>query len=341
MSTPVAITSTGLVTSVGLSSAAACAAMRAKLSNPSETRFVDSGGEWILAHQVPLAEPLRGRARLARMAALAASECLARVPPAEWQKIPLILSVAERERPGRIAGLDVELFGEIEQELDTTFAPEHSLVVPHGRVSMGVSLQHARRLIDEQGVSHVLLVATDSLVVGPTLGAYEQQRRLLTAANSNGFMPGEGAAALLVSRATGGPQLLCTGIGFAMEPAHIDSEQPLRADGLSKAIRAALQDARCEMHQLDFRITDNSGEQYYFKEAALALSRLLRVRKDEFDIWHPAECIGEAGAVAGFASLVLADAACRKGYAPGEHILCHAANDAGQRTAAIVRFSGH
>jgi 3-oxoacyl-[acyl-carrier-protein] synthase-1 len=92
------------------------------------------------------------------------------------------------------------------------------------------------------------------------------------------------------------------------------------------------------MHELDFRIADLSGEQYYFKEAALALSRTLRARKDTFDIWHPAECIGETGAVAGLVAFAVASAACRKGYAPGPNILCHAANDAGQRVAVIVRF---
>ena len=54
---PLAIGRTGLVTSVGLSAPAACAAIRAKLTNPSETRFIDSHGEWIMAHQVPLDAP--------------------------------------------------------------------------------------------------------------------------------------------------------------------------------------------------------------------------------------------------------------------------------------------
>jgi 3-oxoacyl-[acyl-carrier-protein] synthase-1 len=94
------------------------------------------------------------------------------------------------------------------------------------------------------------------------------------------------------------------------------------------------------MHDLDYRITDVSGEQYYFKEAALALSRILRQRKEEFDIWHPAECIGESGAVAGVAVMAVASAACRKGYAPGPSILAHGANDAGRRAAAVFSFQG-
>ena len=123
-----------------------------------------------------------------------------------------------------------------------------------------------------------------------------------------------------------------------MEPAAIGTELPLRAEGLTTAIKNALTDAGCELHELDFRITDLSGEQYYFKEAALALGRIVRVHKEEFDVWHPAECIGEVGAVAGLAALVLAHSACRKGYAPGPGILCHAANDSGERAAAVLRY---
>jgi 3-oxoacyl-[acyl-carrier-protein] synthase-1 len=98
-----------------------------------------------------------------------------------------------------------------------------------------------------------------------------------------------------------GIQLQCTGVGFGTEPAPIESEQPLRAAGLVQAIRGALKEAGCAMGDLDFRITDISGEHYYFKEASHALSRLLKTPKEEFDIWHPAQCIGETGAVAGLA----------------------------------------
>jgi 3-oxoacyl-[acyl-carrier-protein] synthase I len=131
---------------------------------------------------------------------------------------------------------------------------------------------------------------------------------------------------------------MCTGIGFGREAAHIDSGEPLRAEGLSLAIKAALTDAGCAMHDMDFRITDLSGEQYYFKEAALALSRTLRQRKEEFDIWHPAECIGEQGAAAGLAVVALADAACRKAFTKGPNILAHMANDAGQRAALSLQY---
>jgi 3-oxoacyl-[acyl-carrier-protein] synthase I len=336
---PMVILKTGLVTSVGLTAPSSCAAIRAKLSNPSETRFIDSGGEWIMAHQVTLEQPWRGLAKLAKMAAMAIEEALADVPKDEWIHVPLLLCVAEPERPGRLDGLDDRLFADIQADLGAKFAPQ-SAIVAHGRVGVAVALAHARKLL-AGGCTRVLVAATDSLLTWPTLSHYECEDRLLTARNSNGFMPGEGAGALLVGASEGeAGELVCTGIGFGREAAHIDSGEPLRAEGLSLAIKAALADAGCAMHDMDFRITDLSGEQYYFREVALALSRTMRHLKEEFDVWHPAECTGEQGAAAGMAVVALADAACRKAFTKGPNILAHMTNDAGQRAALSLQFRG-
>jgi 3-oxoacyl-[acyl-carrier-protein] synthase I len=337
---PVVILKSGLVTSVGLSSPATCAAMRAKLSNPSETRFLDSGGEYMMAHQVMLDQPWRGLTKLTKMAAMVIEEALESIAKQDWVGIPLLLCVAEAERPGRLDGLDDKLFRSIQSELGTQFSPQ-SVIVAQGRVSVAVALAQARLLLSQRRVNHVLIVATDSLISWPTLSHYEREDRLLTQSNSNGFMPGEGAGALLIAGSNGGmSELLCTGIGFSREVAHIESGKPLRAEGLTQAIKNALSDARCEMHHMNFRITDLSGEQYYFKEAALALSRTLRQTKEEFDLWHPAECTGEQGSVAGVAVLAMAETACRKGFANGPNIMVHMSNDTGHRAALALQFRG-
>jgi 3-oxoacyl-[acyl-carrier-protein] synthase-1 len=89
------------------------------------------------------------------------------------------------------------------------------------------------------------------------------------------------------------------------------------------------------MGDLDFRMTDISGEQYYFKEASLVLLRLLRKRKEEFDIWHPTDCVGEVGAVMGLVMIAVLKAACEKNYAKGNYILAHVGNDGGKRSSII------
>ena len=110
----------------------------------------------------------------------------------------------------------------------------------------------------------------------------------------------------------------------------------MRADGLVQAINAALADAQSGYEAIDYRLTDANGEQYWFKEAALAMNRTLRVRKETFDLWHPADCIGETGAAVGPCAYAVALAAACKCYAPGPGVLCHFGDDGGQRTALVL-----
>jgi 3-oxoacyl-[acyl-carrier-protein] synthase-1 len=335
---PVAIFNAGLVTSVGLSAPAACAAIRAALTNHSETQFIDASGEPMLAAQVPLEQPWRGRERLTRMLAMCINEVLVSVESAA-PPIPLLLCVAERQRPGRQPGLDDDLFRELSDRLDVHFDSQQSSVIAYGRVAVSVALARARSLLYEKGAERVLIAATDSLLQWPTLAVYQEQRRLLADGNSNGFIPGEAAGALIVAKPSRTESnVSCIGLGFGEERAPIDSEEPLRGDGLATAIKTALGEAGCGMHELDFRIADITGEQYYFKEASLAMSRTLRQRKTEFDIWHPTDCVGEIGAAIGAVALAVALAAFRKGYAPGPAAIFHSGNDAGQRAAVILRY---
>lgn len=335
---PLSVMRTGMVTSVGLTAPASCAAIRAGLANPAESRFADAAGEWIMTHVVPWEPALCGRRRLVTLVRRAVEECLEGLSPRECTEIPLLLCVAESHRPGRIEGLDDLLFTELETSLGALFSTS-SAIIARGRVGVAVALLHARKLVYESGVPRVLIAGTDSLLVGETLSEFERQQRLLTSQNSNGFLPAEGASAVLVGRPSDTRSLLIEGMGFAMEAAHIGTEDALRADGLSAAIRSALADAGRQLHEIDFRVTDLSGEQYYFKEAALALSRTLKQPKEHFDLWHPAECVGELGSAILPIQIAVADAACRKQYAPGGSILIHAGTDEGHRAALVARYA--
>lgn len=324
----------GLVTSLGSSAPATCAALRAGISNACVGPFTDRTGNPLAVHRVALERPWYGRGKLLMMCIAALTECLRAGPPEERNGLPLILCTAEPGRVGRIEGLDKALLDDIARALDGVIDRRRSTLLPAGRPGALLALVHARRFLQE-GSSHVLIAAVDSLLTVKTIDALLGEDRLLTRTNSNGFIAGEGAGAMLVSRATRSGGLICSGLGAGMEPAHFASGQPLRADGLAAAIRAALDESGREIHEIDFRITDLSGEQFYFKEASMAVARLLRQRKASFDLWHPAEGIGETGAVATIAMIAVAWHASRKGYAPGPRMLLHAGSDGSERMAAI------
>lgn len=336
---PLAIAGCGMVTGVGLDAPSSCAAIRCGIDNFQETRFMDSGGEWILGCEVSLEQPWRGTTKLVKMLAMALREVVDTQPAVDLASTPVMLCLAEDDRPGRLHNLVDEVVLGIKQELGFDFHPL-SRILTEGRVGIARGLDEARRIIYGERVPHVIVAGVDSLLVGATLAALEDREHLLTSQNSDGFIPGEAATAALVQtpRAGDSPQLICTGIGFGIEQATEHSEEPLRADGLVEAIKGALADAGCDVGDLDFRITDIAGSQYQFKEAALALSRILRKRKEDFDIWHPADCIGETGAAIGGVMTAVIDRAWRKGYSKGHRVLLHLGTSDGMRAAMVCDY---
>jgi 3-oxoacyl-[acyl-carrier-protein] synthase I len=334
---PLALIAAGMVTGVGLTAPSSCAAIRCGINNFDETRFMGRGGEWIIGSEVPLEAPWRGRAKLVKMAARAIAEALGATPGLAPSSVPILLCVAEPDRPGRLDGISSSLFNELQQELGFAFHADSSLVAM-GRVGGAVALLEAYRLILQQGHKAVVLAGLDSFLVGPMLAAYEDRGRLLAPNNTNGFVPGEAAAAVVIARKSIDPAapLFVRGLGFARESVTIEADGPLRGDGMTEAVRAALENAHLRIEQIDYRISDVSGEQYRFKELALALIRLLRDRKVDMSIWHPADCVGETGAAALPLMLGVLFYGARKDYLPGPVFLAHLSNDDDKRAALVV-----
>ena len=336
MNKPLSIISCGMISGVGLNAPAGCAAIRCGINNFEETRFMDKGGEWIIGSMVPLDQPWRGKSKLLQFAVSVIRECLSSAENIPVHRTVLLLCTAEIDRPGRLQDIDEGLLEEIEQTLEIRFHKE-SKVINMGRVAGVYAIALASKLLSYSDISYCLIVGVDTILVAPTLAAMEENDFVLTSKNSDGFIPGEAGAAVLVSLSDvnkKGIKILST--GFGNEKSSIISDEPLRADGLVQAINDALNNSGLKFSDLDFRITDANGKQYYFKEAALALLRIMRERKEEFDIWHPADCIGEAGAAIVPAILCIAYAAGEKKYLLGKRALCHLGNDNGQRAVIIL-----
>ncbi len=339
---PVSIMASGMVTSVGLTAPSTCAAIRCGINNFQETKFMDQTGEWIAGGEVPLEHPWRGRTKLLKMAVSAIDECLEKLraadkDPSFFTKIPLLICVAEKNRPGRFYQLEKHLIEDIQEHLKIQFH-KTSAIIASGRVGGAIAIDRAIKLLHSGTVPFCMICGTDTYLTGETIDTFEQKDRILTEQNSDGFIPGEAAGAVLLAPGhtiQSATQII--GVGFGQENAFLDSEKPLRAQGLVQAIQDASNQSGLTINDLDFRITDANGMQYGFKEATLAMTRTLRKRKKEFDIWHPAECIGEVGAAALPIILGVADAATKKNYAPGKNVLVHCGNyDEGQRSALFI-----
>jgi len=326
--------SAGMVTAVGLDAASSCAAMRARLDGFQETRFAVPGGDWLIGAPVSLPRNWIGEERLAHMAAAAIVEAFEIVPQARGQTA-LILCVAEEDRPGRPVGDGRNLLDLIENisEFGKTIQPR---MVAHGRPSGHVALDAARRLLASGSTGFVMIVGVDSYLTPKSVNHYLSERRLVTTMNSNGFIPGEAAAAILC--APSGGALRLTGLGLARESAHIYNEMdhPLRGEGMTSAYKDALAESRRLHSDVVLKIGDLVGETYWFQQSALAMLRTQRERSAVQPIWALAASLGNIGAAAGPVMIAWAMQAVQRGYAPAGPIMVEASGDNGACGAAIV-----
>lgn len=329
----------GMVCSVGLNAAAACAAMRAGIAKFDELPYCDNRGEPIVGAMVPGVPRSDSRVQpLIDLLVMALADCL-RVKQVEpLERVPLLVGLGEPGRPGG-AELGDDLIREVEGRLSTRFNPTHSRVIGQGHTAGFHALRVARELMQAQGLRVCIVCGVDSYMNAPSLLWLDQSSRLKTVDNSDGVIPGEAAAAVLV-RSQVAPRSPCAvrvaGLGFSHETAGILSEEPVLGLGLTQATRAALGEAGIQIHETAFRLSDVTGESYGFKEQALVVGRLLRKHLAKFPLWHCGECIGDTGASAGICQLAVAFHAFAKGYAPGNRAICFTSSVPGDRAVAIL-----
>ncbi|CAN7530797.1 beta-ketoacyl synthase N-terminal-like domain-containing protein [Mesorhizobium sp. LjNodule214] len=334
MTGSVEIVSIGMVTAVGLDAPSSCAAMRAKLDGFQETRFRGPRGGWLIGAPVPLPRTWIAEKRIAHLASGAIVEAFSKAPEARGQTA-LILCIGEEGRPGNPVRNASNLLRRIADIVEIE-AYSRSRVVAHGRPSGHVALEQARRLIASGETPYIMIVGVDSYLTSETIRHYIGENRVLAPQNPNGFIPGEAAAAVLLSQRSN-RTLRLTGLGLARELATIynKEDRPLRGDGMTTAYRAALDQTGIEMNRLGYRISDLVGEQYWFKQTALASLRLIRGRDAFQDLWSPTEFVGNVGAAVVPMMMGMAWTAVRKGYDKGNPVLIEASSDGGACGAAI------
>ena len=214
MTSALHVAAAGMVTAVGLDAPSALAAMRARLDGFTETRFVGSSGDWLVGAAVPLPKKnWIGATRMARLVARAIVEVLH-----DSTTDALVLCLPEEGRAGRPVR-DAGRFARTVADLVNLPAGLTTRIVAAGRPSGLVALDSARRLLFDGAARSVVIAGVDSYLTGGAVQQYIAENRLLTPENSDGFIPGEAAAAILCRVDVG--RLRLSGLGLSREEAHI------------------------------------------------------------------------------------------------------------------------
>jgi len=226
------LTHPGLVCAVGLNAAAACAAMRAGIAGFAELPYRDNSGEPIVGAAVPgLPADLKRDERLLALLEVALQDSLKSAALMRTDTVPLLIGLAESGRPGGADGVAGDLIPRVQKKLNRRFHPDLSRCLARGHTAGFELLQVARELLQDPSVPACVVAGVDSFVNASSLAWLDRHSRLKTLDNSDGVIPGEGAAAIVVQRPAEGqkPALAAeiAGLGFGVEEAHILNEEPL------------------------------------------------------------------------------------------------------------------
>jgi 3-oxoacyl-[acyl-carrier-protein] synthase-1 len=313
----------------------ACAAMRAGIERKEELKYCDNNGEPIIGSRLNiLDESFSAHERWLSLLTFALSDAISQVDFEPLFQNPLILALPSNSNNKTYDA--TFLARELSSRLGIELESKQISIIAEGAYGGFQALERARRLLEQDRAKVCVVAGADSLINASSLLRLSEKQRLLIEGNSDGVIPGEAAACLVVTLNKFKSKGKILGMGFAHEEALIDNDIPLRANGVSLAAKEALKEAGFAMHDIDFRISDAAGESYAFKEQALLVGRLLRQKKEEFTLWKSADSLGDVGAAAGLCGLAYALAGFERGYAPGKRAIAFVGNESGARAALIL-----
>ena len=339
--TPLRIVSRGMCCAVGHNAPAATAAINARMNHFRETEFVDAG-VFIMGGAIYGVDEW-GAERLHRMARTVMEECLARFADIDIKQVAVVFVAAEPQRPGMPREHLSYALQTFMGQGDAENSPFHakSYWAGYGKGGIALAMADAAALLNTpQAPKYVLIVAVDSMLDAAAIEQFLGLERLSTAQNADGFIPAEGAAALLLTcEASNELALWIDAVAIAKEDWQLGSDTPLRGNGLTQAMREVVKKANTEVAEMDFHASGMTGESWYAKEVSLALSRSMERKKPEFPHLIAARSVGETGAASPLITLAwLANIMGRSSGSPGQQGLVHFAGDDGRRSALVVRY---
>jgi 3-oxoacyl-[acyl-carrier-protein] synthase-1 len=172
------------------------------------------------------------------------------------------------------------------------------------------------------------------------LGTLDQERRVKSDVHLDGFIPGEGAAFLLLAargaaEAAGlAPLATLSPAAVAVEAGHLYSEEPYRGDGLAAAL-ARLFGAGALAEPVQEVYSSMNGESHWAKEWGVGFLRNRAGFRPDHGMHHPADCLGDTGAACGPLLVGLAALGVREGYRRSP-CLVYGSSDDGLRAALAV-----
>lgn len=339
------LASVGASTPVGRDAFSSAAAVRAGISGFTEhPHMEDTDGEPMRVAMAPWLEAdCEGLDRFEALLIPALKQALAPIAERADPDLRVALAVGlPSKRPGLAPNLWDDLRVRVAQQLPSRFAAEAAFPVGHAAGLVGLRAAWPRVASGE--FDACVVAGVDSYMEPETLEWLEQNDQLHGAGplnNAWGFIPGEGAGAVLLVTGTSLERLRLESLGRVLdvgrgfEESRITTETVCIGTGLTTAFRGALTGLPPGAKVTD-AFCDLNGERYRADEFGFATLRTREYFEAASDFVAPADSWGDVSAASGPLGLMLSVIASRKSYALGPYALVWASSEGGERAAALL-----
>lgn len=347
----VVVVGVGMLTAVGVTAAETSASVRAGTMRFAETELHDKSFEPFTLATVPedclalMADPLEGEGmtarerRLLRLAAPALRESLAPLAPfGLTAPVPLCLALPELEttkpidRPQFLRRLAIQTDGLVHaQSSDASHTGRAGGVIAVGQGVLAI----------QQGISEFVVAGgIDSFRDLYVLGTLDAEQRVKSTVNLDGFVPGEGAAFLLLTSARSAtsrglaPLACLSPVAVGFEEGHLYAQESYRGDGLAKTLQRLTAMGTLVAPASEVYSSMN-GESHWAKEWGVSHLRNRDAFLPVHRMHHPADSLGDTGAACGPLMIGLAAMGIRGSYRRSPAVV-YGSSDRGQRAALVV-----
>ena len=351
MSINVNVISQGMVTPIGIGALATAAAARAGINRYTNSPAEGVSGEPIKMAVVPdecLPEiefkdnstQLALYQRLIKLGVAALTEAVGSLPPEKQlnEAIPVFLALPERRCGQPFPALE-PILKDLNNAVECNIDLLTSRVFPVGRAAGFRALAEAYQLLANTHLERVIVGGIDSYFDLDLLKLLDAEKRMLGDNSVDGFVPGEGAAFLVLEKATLDQpfqaNLSIQAPCVSEESGHYYSDEPCLGNGLTSAISGVIESAQLS-YPIQTVLCSVNGESLQVKEWSIALTRNTQAFTQGFKVEHPAECYGDLGAATVPTLLGLSFTGLSKGYLSSP-LLVWSASDNECRGAVVIK----
>ena len=278
--------------------------------------------------------------RMLRLAQPALQECLSEFSGSG--SLPLFLAGPE-SLPGEPPAVGEGFLDDLLVQTEAAIDRDASEVFLDGRAGGIVALRAALAALDSGQASHVLVGGVDSYLDLRLLAMLDQDDRVMADGVMDGFVPGEAAVFILLSRdersdSQSDSKPVCVKApGISEELGHRFSNDTYTGDGLANAVRDAL--AAVAGKPVSRVYSSMNGENIGAKESGVAYMRNASAFSPDVEVEHPADCVGDTGAAATPLLVALASKALASGHIQSP-ALVQCSSDGALRGAVCVECAG-